>query len=168
MSPVSALDRKTFVNRFGGVYEHSIWIAESTWDRGLTPREDAAAGLHAAMIDIVDLAGREPQLRLLCAHPDLAGKRAIQQKLTTESEAEQASAGLDECSVDELSDLKACNARYRSLFGFPYILAVRGQTVQAILGNFRSRIKNDPATEFQEALSQVHQIALLRLKSLLD
>jgi len=167
MTPISQMNRDDFVATFGVVYEHSEWIAELVWDRGLTSAEDTPAGLQAAMADVVSAAGYEPQLSLLCAHPDLAGKLAIRGELTDESTSEQASAGLDRCSTEEFDELQALNTRYRSTFNFPYILAVKGRNVPEILENFRSRVDNDIEIEFQEALRQVHQIAQLRLETLL-
>jgi 2-oxo-4-hydroxy-4-carboxy-5-ureidoimidazoline decarboxylase len=167
MTATSQMDRKTFIKTFGGVYEHSDWIAEMTWDKGLTITEDSAKGLRAAMADIIEAAGREPQLALLRAHPDLAGKLAINGDLTDDSTSEQASAGLDKCSPNEFDELQTLNTRYTETFNFPYILAVKGRDVPEILENFRSRVGNDAEVEFQEALQQVHQIALLRLEALI-
>ena len=167
MTSVGQMNRDDFVATFGGIYEHSSWIAEQVWDRGLSKAEDAVTGLQAAMADVVSAAGYEPQLSLLCAHPDLAGKLAVRGDLTDESTSEQASAGLDRCSTEEFDELQALNTRYRSTFNFPYILAVKGRSVPEILENFYSRIDNDVEIEFQEALRQVHQIALLRLETLL-
>ncbi len=168
MIPISQMNRDAFVETFAGIYEHSVWVAEMAWDRGLRKNEDTATGLHATMADIIYLAGREPQLVLLRAHPDLAGKLAVRGGLTEESTSEQASAGLDRCTEQEFNELKMLNTRYRATFGFPYILAVKGRNVPEILDNFRSRINNDIETEFDEALEQVHQIALLRIKQLLE
>ena len=166
MTSISQMNRDDFVATFRGVYEHSDWIAELVWDGGLTKAEDTATGLQAAMADVVSAAGYEPQLSLLRAHPDLAGKLAVRGDLTDESTSEQKSAGLDRCSTEEFDELQALNTRYRSTFNFPYILAVKGRNVSEILENFRSRVNNDVEIEFQEALNQVHQIALLRLETL--
>jgi 2-oxo-4-hydroxy-4-carboxy-5-ureidoimidazoline decarboxylase len=167
MTKISQMDRQTFLDNFAGIYEHSSWIAEQTWDKGLSTAEDTARGLRAMMIDVVDAAGREPQLALLRAHPDLAGKLAINGELTAESTSEQASAGLDKCTLDEFNTIQSLNERYKTRFGFPYILAVKGRNVPEIIENFSSRVDNDIETEFSEALSQVHQIALLRLDALI-
>jgi len=166
MTPVSQMNRDEFVKTFGGIYEHSGWIAELAWDRGLSRTEDTAHGLHATLADVVDAAGYEPQLALLRAHPDLAGKLAVRGELTEESTSEQAGAGLDKCTNQEFDTLQTLNTRYKSTFGFPYILAVKGRNVTEILENFRIRVDNDAETEFQAALNQVHQIALLRLEAI--
>ena len=162
----SKLSRNQFINVFGGVYEHSSWIVELAWDGGLDSRHNSIEGLHATLKEIVDKAGHEPQLALLCAHPDLAGKLAISGKLTEESMGEQAQARLDKCSPEEFKVFQKNNKRYKEKFGFPYIVAVQGRNRTQILKNFSQRIDLDVDVEFQEALSQVHQISLLRLSAL--
>jgi len=166
MTSVNQMNRAEFIETFGDIYEHSDWIAKQAWDRGLTRAEDTVSGLQAAMADVVETAGPEPQLALLRAHPDLAGKLAVRGELTEKSTAEQTSAGLDKCTNEEFDQLQALNARYKSAFGFPYILAVKGRNVPEILEDLRSRVDNDPDIEFQEALRQVHQIAKLRLEAI--
>ncbi len=167
MTQICKMDREPFLEIFAGIYEHSPWIAEQVWDKGMSPAENSPRGLRAAMIDVVEAAGREPQLALLRAHPDLAGKLAVSGELTADSTSEQASAGLDSCTQTEFDTIQSLNNRYKSSFGFPFILAVKGRTVPEIIENFKSRIDNDAETEFGEALSQVHQIALLRLEPLI-
>lgn len=160
------MDRDLFVQIFGGVYEHSRWIAEHIYDIGLDASHDTPFGLQQAMKAAVEDAGYEPQLALLRAHPDLAGKLAVSGKLTKESSGEQASAGLDECTQDEFEAFQSLNLAYKDKFGFPYILAVKGRHRSEILENFKKRVEFDAVEEFDEALSQVHQIALLRLNEL--
>ena len=151
---------------FGGVYEHTPWIAEAVYAAGLTGSQDTVAGLHDSLRTNVDNADDEKKLALLRAHPDLAGKLAISGELTADSTSEQASAQLDKCTPEEFAEFQSLNDRYKEAFGFPYILAVRGRNRQEILENFRSRVDNTPDTEFAEALKQVHRIALLRIEAL--
>ena len=92
----SQMDRHEFVAVFGAVFEHSTWIAEGAWDQGLTHHDDTAAGLCHSLIDIVETAGREPQLVLLRAHPDLAGRLARNGEVTNTSRGEPAGAGRDQ------------------------------------------------------------------------
>ena len=155
-------NKRAYLRRFGGVYEHSEWVAEKAFDMGPPPPED----LPEVMRQIVEDAGHEAQLTLLRAHPDVAGKLAKTGALTDESTSEQASAGLDQCTDAEFAEFTALNARYKERFGFPYILAVRGRHRTEILDNFRARVENTPEVEFREALDQVHQIAALRFEAL--
>lgn len=162
----SHMTRDDFMDVFGGVYEHSPWIAEAAYADGLNGNQDAVAGLHGCLRDVVDDADDEQKLALLQAHPDLAGKLAVSGELTADSTSEQASAQLDQCTPEEFAEFQSLNDRYKEAFGFPYILAVRGRNRQEILENFRSRVDNDTETEFAQALKQVHRIALLRIEAL--
>lgn len=164
--PPSEMTRKAFLDAFGGVYEASPWIADSVWAAGVTGDHDTTAGLYRAMRKVVENADETTQLALLQAHPDLAGRLAMRDRLTAESKSEQESAGLDRCTPAEFEEFRTLNARYREKFGFPFILAVRGRNRQYILESFRRRVENDRDAEFAEALEQVHRIALLRLEGL--
>ncbi|MDQ2105999.1 2-oxo-4-hydroxy-4-carboxy-5-ureidoimidazoline decarboxylase [Azospirillum isscasi] len=159
------MDRASFVARFGGVFEHSPWVAEGAWDAGHVP--DDAEGLHAAMVAVLRAADRDRKLALLNAHPDLAGRLAMRGELTADSTAEQASAGLDRCTPEEFVRFTELNGAYKARFGFPFILAVKGRSRADILEAFESRLSNGPEEEFATALAQVERITWLRLKDLL-
>lgn len=163
---IADLNLTDFVTRYGGVYEHSRWVAEKCFEDGMHKTAKSATDLAGPMAHLVEAAGPEPQMILLRAHPDLAGKLARSGTLTAESTSEQAGAGLDQCTDAEFQEFTALNTAYRKKFGFPYILAVKGRHRTEILENFRKRLPNDVATEFREALNQVHQIAKLRLSAL--
>lgn len=160
------MTREAFLTRFGGVYEHSPWVAEGVLAARLGPAHDSAEGLQAAMARVVEAAGRERQLALLRAHPDLAGRLAVAGALTASSTAEQASAGLDRCTPAEFARFQGLNTAYRQRFGFPFIMAVKGRSRTEILAAFERRVANDAETEFTTALGEVHKIALLRLREL--
>lgn len=160
----SRMERARFVERFGGVFEHSPWIAERAFDLELGPAHDSAAGLHNALARVFRSAGREERLGVLKAHPDLAGKLAAAKRLTPESTAEQASAALDALTDDERATFQRLNADYVAKHGFPFIIAVRDNTKASILAAFAERIGNDTETEFATACRQVERIAELRLK----
>lgn len=163
----SRMDRAGFVARFGGVFEHSPWIAEGAHALELGPAHDTAAGLHNALARVFRAAGHERRLAVLRAHPDLAGKLAQARRLTPESTAEQASAALDALTDDERATFQRLNAAYVARHGFPFIIAVRDNTKASILAAFERRIANDSATEFATACAQVERIAELRLKDML-
>jgi OHCU decarboxylase len=163
----SRMDRETFVSRFGGIFEHSAWIAEGAFALELGPAHDTAAGLHNALCRIFRTASDTQRLGVLTAHPDLAGKLAQAKRLTSESTSEQASAGLDALTDDERETFTRLNTAYVEKHGFPFIIAVRDHDKASILSAFETRINNDRATEFTEACRQVERIAEFRLKDLL-
>ncbi len=163
----SKADRQAFVARYGSIFEHSPWIAERAYDARLTVEEDSASGLAAAMTKVFRTAAPDERLAVLKAHPDLAGKLAQARRLTAESTAEQASAGLDALTDTEKQAFTELNDAYTAKFGFPFIIAVKGRNKQEILDAFRRRVSNDRDTEFETACAQVERIALLRLKDIL-
>ncbi len=163
----SRMDLATFTSRFGGVFEHSPWIAERAHALELGPAHDSAAGLHNALARMFRSASREERLGVLTAHPDLAGKLAQAKRLTAESTHEQASAGLDALTDEERDSFTRLNAEYVAKHGFPFIIAVRDNTKATILQAFETRIANDTGTEFATACAQVERIAELRLKDML-
>ena len=163
----SALDEAAFVERFGGIFEHSDWVARRTFAAELSPAHDSAIGLHSALATAFRFASEEERLGVLIAHPDLAGKLAQAKRLTESSTLEQASAGLDALTDSEREQFTTLNTRYVETFGFPFIIAVKGRSKDEILAAFQNRIANDRQTEFETACRQVERIALLRLQNML-
>ncbi len=164
----SDMDRETFVARFGGVFEHSPWIAERAWDDELGPAHDTSVGLLSALARKFRSASGAERLGVLKAHPDLAGRLAAARRLTEASAAEQASAGLDALTDRERARFTELNGAYTARHGFPFIIAVRDHDRAGILRAFERRTANDSETEFAEACRQVERIAELRLAELLD
>lgn len=162
----SQMSRERFVERFGGVFEHSEWVAERAHGLELGPAHDRAAGVHNALCRVFRSASPEERLGVLKAHPDLAGKLAAAKRLTAESTAEQASAGLDALTDAEREAFQNLNAEYVAKHGFPFIIAVRDHDKAGILAAFDRRIGNDTETEFAESCRQVERIARLRLEDM--
>ena len=161
------IDRTDFLDRFGGVFEHSAFIAERALDGGAVAEPLTAAGVHGALTDAFRKSSAEEQLGVLRAHPDLAGKLAIAGGLTEDSRKEQAGAGLDRQSPQEHARFTELNTAYTEKFGFPFIIAVKGLGKDDILAAFETRIGNTAEEEFETAKAQVERIALLRLDALL-
>jgi 2-oxo-4-hydroxy-4-carboxy-5-ureidoimidazoline decarboxylase len=158
------MDTHDFIGRYGSIYEHSPWVAEQVSTLG-GDIEDSSV-LATLMADCVDNAAVEQQLELIRAHPDLAGKAQVAGELTQASTVEQASAGLDQCSPEEFTRFQELNDAYWEKFGFPFVMAVRGQDRVAILEAFAQRLGNDHDLEFETALIEIHKIARLRLDAM--
>jgi OHCU decarboxylase len=129
-----------FIACYGGIYEHSPWVAEQI--APLAAGIDDADQLAELMADCVDNAAEDRQLALIRAHPDLAGNAHKAGELTADSTAEQASAGLHQCSKVQYEKFQALNDAYKEKFGF---------------------LKNNYQVEFETALAEIHKIARLRL-----
>jgi 2-oxo-4-hydroxy-4-carboxy-5-ureidoimidazoline decarboxylase len=161
IADLNALPDTAFVARLSGIFEHSPWVAEAVLPG--RPFKDVAA-LHAAMVAAVDAAGTDPALALLRAHPELARRET----LTAASAAEQGGMGLDRLDQNEAARFEALNLAYRDRFGFPFIIAVRGQRDRtAILAALTARLAHDAPTEQAAALAEVAKIARFRLDDLI-
>jgi 2-oxo-4-hydroxy-4-carboxy-5-ureidoimidazoline decarboxylase len=163
MNLVNSMDRAAFVQKFGGIFEKSPWVAEKAWDKRPFASID---DLHAAMVGVVKYAPVPNQLALLQSHPDLAGKEAQVGAMTASSVSEQASAGLNALSKTEMAQISELNAVYKQKFGFPFIIAVRMHTKEGIFFEFNRRLQNETQTEFANDLQNVYAITRLRLSAI--
>jgi OHCU decarboxylase len=164
MRAINELDQAAFVERFGPLFEHSPWVAEAAFrDRPFANREELYEALVAAMY----AAPRERKLALIRAHPDLAGKAAIEGSLTDSSKREQASAGLDRLTPDEYDSFTRTNTAYRERFGFPFVVCAREHTKESILRVASERLGNTEDEEIRVALEEIAKIARLRLEDAL-
>ena len=163
IATVNAMDRERFVAALGATFEHSPWVAESAW--AARPFADVDA-LHSAMFEVVRRAPKAVQIALLCAHPELAGREAQASALTDDSQREQASAGLDAMTREEMLEMARLNATYRERHGFPFVIAARRHTKTQIFDEMRRRIRQDTGSEFAEALAQIAYITRLRVRAL--
>jgi len=154
-----------FVELLGGIFEFSPWVAERAY---LLRPFSSLTNLHEAMVHIVRQAPIEKRLQLLRAHPELAGKEAAAGKLTDASRREQAGAGLDQCSAEELELIEQLNQAYAERFGFPFIIAVNGLDKRQIIAAMQQRLENTDQEEFTSAIGEVEKIALIRLEKLID
>ncbi len=168
LSELNTADRETFTAALQGIYEHSPWVAQAAFDARPAGGFVSLAALKHALVRTVRAAPRARQLALLRAHPELAGKAMVAKSLTAESSDEQGRAGLTHCTPGEFARLQRLNADYASRFGWPFILAVRGDrgtglTRTEVIAHFARRLDAHPEAEFAECLRHVHRIAELRL-----
>jgi 2-oxo-4-hydroxy-4-carboxy-5-ureidoimidazoline decarboxylase len=163
LTQLNTFPRDEFIRIVGPVFEHSPWIAEAAW---LKRPFASVEALQAALCEIVRVAGEEKQLALIRAHPDLVGKLALAGQLTRESTGEQASAGLDRLTAQEVELFQQNNAAYKEKFGFPFVICARLNKKEAILNGFKVRLQNSREQEIQAALAEIFKIAELRLRDL--
>src|SRR3954453_14825682 len=158
---LNAAGREEFTCAMAAVFEHSPWVAARTAEK--RPFADRA-DLHAALCETVLKASDDEKLALIRAHPDLVGGAV----LTRESESEQAKAGLENLSPDEVGRFQEYNTRYRERFGFPFVICARLNKKKAILDAFPIRLQNSREQEIETALREIFKIADLRLKDLVE
>ena len=165
LEQINTAGPEAFVALLDGTYEHSPWVVQRACDR----RPFASlAHLKRALVEVVRGAGRETQIALIRAHPELAGKAMVSQALTDESSGEQSRSGLTHCTPEELAKIQQLNADYNAKFGWPFILAVRGPrglglSRQQIIAVFERRLANQPDFELAECLRNIHRVVEIRL-----
>ena len=159
---IEKLSETEFIEVFGNIFENASWIAKKLYEQ--KPFKNFQ-DLSKKMISIFEAADDQNKLKILNSHPDLADKTKIG-LLTPDSNKEQNSAELDQCTDEEFNQFKNLNSEYKNKFGFPFILAVKGKKRSEILLNFKKRVLSDKKTEFDEGVAQVIQIANLRLYQL--
>ena len=162
---VSSLSRTDFVSLIGPVFEHSPWIAEAAWEKGPFARLDE---LHRALCQTVAEARAEKQLALIRAHPDLVGRAALAGTLTAASTAEQASAGLNRLTPEEIALFQEHNHAYQEKFSFPFVICARLNKKETILSAFPVRLSHSREEEIKTALEEIYKIAYLRLKDIVS
>jgi 2-oxo-4-hydroxy-4-carboxy-5-ureidoimidazoline decarboxylase len=160
LDEINALPVEAFVARYGALFEHSPWVVERA--AALRPFDD----LHAGLMQALAAASAEEKLALIRAHPELAGKAAIDRTLTEASTAEQASAGLDRLTPEEYARFHALNAAYRTGHDMPFIICVRMTDKAGILAAMAARTAHDTDTEVATALAEIGKIVKLRLEDL--
>ena len=160
LEEINALDRDEFVARLGHVFESSPWIAAEAWRE--RPFESLER-LHETMCGVMYGSTAEQKLALIRAHPDLVGRAALAGTLTQESKGEQASAGLDRLSPEEVAEFTRLNKLYREKFGFPFVICARENKKESILAGFDARLRNSREQEIATALAEIAKIARLRL-----
>lgn len=161
LDAVNGMNREPFVEALGGIFEHSSWVAEKSWEaRPFRSRDE----LHDVMMGVVRNAGAETIDRFLRAHPDLGTRLAV----TDYSAAEQSGAGLDRLTPEEFELLSSLNKEYVGKFGFPFILAVRGKNKDDIIASMKERLPRGIEEEREEALGQIRRITGFRLADLVE
>jgi OHCU decarboxylase len=161
---LNSFSREEFIRVIGPVFEHSPWIAETAFVKKPFANFE---NLRDALCETVKNSGEEKQLALIRAHPDLVGKIALAGQLTRESTNEQASAGLNKLSPEEIDLFQKQNAAYKNRFSFPFVICARLNKKTAILAGFETRLKNSREQEIKTALVEIFKIAELRLRDLI-
>ncbi|HKQ27623.1 MAG TPA: 2-oxo-4-hydroxy-4-carboxy-5-ureidoimidazoline decarboxylase [Burkholderiales bacterium] len=165
LAAVNALGEREFVACFGGVFEHSPWVAERAWKRKPFHSIDS---LHQAMMQVVAQANSDERLALVRAHPELAGAEAKEGTLTVDSSSEQGRLGFTRLNRNELEKMAALNRSYREKHGFPCIVALRlHATRETVVAEMERRARNDSSTELENALEQIGHITRARLEKMI-
>lgn len=165
VNQINQMSQSEFVECFGGIYEHSDWVAKQAWLAA--PFDDFDAVL-TSLANVVSQSDDSTKLALLRAHPQLSGRVSERHQLTNASQAEQKSVGLNELTSEQADWLAQYNALYYKAFGFPFIIAVKNHTQAQIFQQMENRVNNCVDDELKTALEQVDEIARIRLSQLVQ
>jgi 2-oxo-4-hydroxy-4-carboxy-5-ureidoimidazoline decarboxylase len=160
-STLNQMSQADFTQALGGIFEQTPTIPAQAWQkRPFSSIDD----LYQNMRAVVEAFTPDQMMALICAHPDLGS----QAKMAHASVKEQSGAGLDRLTAEEYEQFWRLNNAYRTRFGFPFIIAVRGHTKTTILDSFAQRIQNSAADELNQAIFEIEKIAKLRLIDAID
>ncbi len=161
LQDVNTLSPQQFVETFGGIYEHSPWVAEAAAkQRPFASIQQMKQAFSQAVLQ----APESQKLALVRAHPELGHRMGVDPDLSAESTQEQGSAGLDRLSPAEYRQLRDLNDAYQKKFGMPFVICVRQATKAVILEAMEQRLTSSFTEELAEALKQIDAIAALRLQ----
>jgi 2-oxo-4-hydroxy-4-carboxy-5-ureidoimidazoline decarboxylase len=161
LTDLNQMNPDAFVAALGAVFEDTPEIARQAWN--LRPFS-SLSDLHQKMVEVVMAMSPEQKLKLIQSHPDL-GSRA---KMAEASVKEQAGVGMDRLTAEEYDRFHSLNGAYKTKFGFPFIIAVKNHTKTSILEEFQRRLDNPIATEMEQAITEITQIAHFRLLDLIQ
>jgi OHCU decarboxylase len=131
------------------------WVAQM-----LAARPFGSDGALLASADRIWWAlGREDWLEAFARHPRI-GERAAEEW----SRGEQA--GVNGATAAIRAELAERNRAYEKRFGHVFLISATGKTAEAMLGELRRRLANDPATELRIAAGEQAKITRLRLEKL--
>jgi 2-oxo-4-hydroxy-4-carboxy-5-ureidoimidazoline decarboxylase len=141
-----------------------VWAAIPSWvDAVVAARPyasvDALTAHAAALADAWDVADLDSAL----AHHPRIGQRPIGAGAeAAASRREQAS--MTDAAADVTAAIAAGNTAYEQRFGRVFLIRAAGRPPEQILAELRRRLGNDDEAEAAEALGQLAEIAILRLR----
>jgi 2-oxo-4-hydroxy-4-carboxy-5-ureidoimidazoline decarboxylase len=128
------------------------------------PYDDLGAVLDAAEKAAASLSDDEVDAAL-ARHPRI-GERAGSGHDAALSSREQA--GVDPKDTAARDELARGNREYEARFGRVFLIRAAGRSSAEILAELRRRLQNGPDEEAAEVAGQLREIALLRLRQLLE
>ncbi|WP_380182142.1 2-oxo-4-hydroxy-4-carboxy-5-ureidoimidazoline decarboxylase [Kalamiella sp. sgz302252] len=100
--------------------------------------------------------------KALSAHPRIGEKARGDDKEASLSRNEQGS--VQQADSELKQALRSGNATYEQRFGRVFLIRAKGRSGEEMLAELHRRLGNDPQSEQREALDQLREITLLRLR----
>ena len=163
---INNYNSEKFIDSFKNIYEESKFITEHADKKRPFKNKKEMILIFLELFDNLD---EETKINIIKKHPDLADKIKINKGLSELSDEEQSRSGLKDCSEQEFNLFKDLNSRFKNKFNIPFIFAVRNKNKNEIISEFKSRLdNNDLNLEIKTSISQVKEIAKLRLTELIN
>ncbi len=146
----------------------AVWAAIPAWvDAIVVARPFASPDALAAHADEWARAWGRDDLDAALAHHPRIGERP------TGAGAEAGASSREQASMSSASgtvqaDIARANVEYEERFGRVFLIRAAGRSPEEMLTELRRRLTNGPEAEAIEALDQLRQIALLRLRSTVE
>jgi len=101
-------------------------------------------------------------------HPKIGDLNAIKEKFhSTKHFAEGEQAGVQNASIETLTEFISLNEVYEKKFGYIFIVCATGKPAEEMLAVLKERIKNNAAIEIKIAMEEQNKITKLRLEKIL-
>jgi len=128
------------------------------------PYDDRSAALQVADAAARTFTAADVD-RALAAHPRIGEHAEGHGREAAWSRGEQAGVERGEQTAEALAE---ANSAYEQRFGRVFLICAAGRSAEDILTAARTRLANDAATESRVVADELRQIALLRLRKVID
>jgi len=139
-------------------------VAIPHWQQSLVAARPFAS--TEALLDTADALARQwqqPELEAaLSAHPRIGERASGADKESVLSRGEQSAMQQADDALQQA--MQKGNEAYEARFGRVFLIRAKGRSGEQMLAELQRRLQNDDSTEQQEALDQLREITLLRLK----
>lgn len=160
LSQLNAAPREEALSMIAPLAERSIWVAEGAVDHRPFASD---ADIASALVDVILTAPASRRNAMFRAHPELAGREAVEGQMTEESMGEQGRLGLMSLDAETHSHLMHLNAAYQARFGYPFIIALhRVPNLETLLSLFEMRLAADPVEEHVTTLAEITSVIRAR------
>ena len=131
------------------------WVDEVVAGRPYAEPDALMKQAHDSALELTD----DELAAALSRHPRIGERRE-----GDDAEAEHSRAEQSGVRAEHAERLRSANAAYEARFGHVFLIRAAGRTSDAILAELERRLANDDATEREETITALRDIALLRLR----
>lgn len=143
-------------------------VAIPPWQQSLVAaRPYATTEALLATADTLARQWQQPELEAaLSAHPRIGERAKGTDKEATLSRGEQSAMQQADRALQQA--MQKGNEEYEARFGRVFLIRAKGRSGEQMLAELQRRLQNSEQAEQQEALDQLREITLLRLKEMMQ